>query len=134
MFIVLSHTDEYVAHIKAAKAAEAAGDNAAAEAAYDAAHSVPHYRHCGGIYETEAEARDVADDECIVVYLFRRDEVLNGNFAVYLCDNGWELAGSVMIAVGFFASREEACAWADQSGSQGSWVFELDMARVSVAA
>jgi hypothetical protein len=137
MFIVLSLSDEYIAHNKTAKAAKAAGDEAAYGAALEKQFTAPRYKCCRGLYETEAEARAVAEAEDAygIDYLFLCGEATDGNFAVNMGDNGWGFANeSPSIAVGMFATREEAAKWANEYGSEAEEVFELDLSSVSVAA
>jgi hypothetical protein len=131
MFIVVAHSDEY---IRAKQEGDAAWDFA------------PQYRCCG-IFETEAEARasfhyDERDDlehyDPVkwrdVAYLFiAGDAAAGGRFVLYAGDNGWELA-SAGVAVGFFATADEALSWGLAHGFGDEQVIELDTAHAEQAA
>jgi hypothetical protein len=129
MFIVLANTDEYVAASVVVNATTEV--TAAWHAACAVRDAIPQYRCCG-IFETEAAARAAIhsidrkyDPE--VAYLFKCRRQEDGRFVVYMGDNGWEFLDSTpTIVLGMFNSREGAAEWADNNGSQPSWVFELD--------
>jgi hypothetical protein len=136
MFLVLAHTDEFIAAYEAFHAAFEASTtgNVVERGALD---TVTNCRCCG-TFETEADARasfghdegsDVEDPPKWrqVAYLFKRMGQEDGRFAVRCGDNGWEFAiDTPEIVIGMFTTREEAAEWADANGSMSGWVFELD--------
>jgi hypothetical protein len=135
MFIVLAWTAEYAAAAAAANAA----DEAAHAAAFEAKEATQQY-YCCGTYETEATARaslNYNPKHGEVAYLFIREGDRDGRFACFCGDNGWEFANSSpSIAVGLFATRDEAVDWAENGngGSVANQVFELDITHVEQLA
>jgi hypothetical protein len=143
MFVVVAHTDEYIAGKAAFEAINPDDNPTAYQAAFEAAHA-RQYRCCG-VYETEAEACSSFHDDPKhydpvtwrkVAYLFiAGDATAGGRFVLYAGDNGWELASSSPeIAVGLFATADEALNWGLTHGFGDEQVIELDVAHVERVA